>query len=78
MMTQLLGFENFGDEYKLMGLSSYGQPTYKEVMLNTLFEDSKIFKLNKDVAIKHALKEFKIFLDRKKKTITLKIPKIAE
>ena len=47
MMTQLLGFENFGDEYKLMGLSSYGQPTYKEAILNTLFEDSKTFKLNK-------------------------------
>ena len=47
MMTQLLGFKNFGDEYKLMGLSSYGQPTYKELILNTVFEDSKIFKLNK-------------------------------
>ena len=47
MMTQLLGFKNFGDEYKLMGLSSYGRPTYKEAILNTLFEDSKTFKLNK-------------------------------
>ena len=25
--TQLLGFKNFGDEYKVMGLSSYGKPS---------------------------------------------------
>ena len=25
--TQFLGFSNFGDEYKIMGLSSYGKPT---------------------------------------------------
>jgi carbamoyltransferase len=46
MMTQLLGFNNYGDEYKLMGLSSYGQPTYKEIILNKLFNKSKILKLN--------------------------------
>jgi len=46
MMTQLLGFKNYGDEYKLMGLSSYGQPTYKEIIFNRLFDKSKILKLN--------------------------------
>jgi carbamoyltransferase len=46
MMTQLLGFENFGDEYKLMGLSSYGKPIYKEKILNTFFIKNKFFKLN--------------------------------
>jgi carbamoyltransferase len=46
MMTQLLGFNNYGDEYKLMGLSSYGQPTYKEIIFNRLFDNSKILKLN--------------------------------
>jgi carbamoyltransferase len=45
-MTQLLGFENFGDEYKLMGLSSYGKPIYKEKILNTFFIKNKFFKLN--------------------------------
>ena len=25
-MTQYLGFKNYGDEYKVMGLSSYGKP----------------------------------------------------
>ena len=46
MMTQLLGFKNYGDEYKLMGLSSYGRPTYKEIIFNRLFDKSKILKLN--------------------------------
>ena len=27
-MTQFLGFKNFGDEYKAMGLASYGKPLY--------------------------------------------------
>lgn len=27
-MTQFLGFPNYGDEYKVMGLAPYGKPTY--------------------------------------------------
>ena len=27
-LTQFLGFPNFGDEYKVMGLAAYGQPTF--------------------------------------------------
>ena len=27
-MTQFLGFPNFGDEYKVMGLAPYGNPKY--------------------------------------------------
>lgn len=30
--TQFLGFHNFGDEYKVMGLAGYGKPTYMEEM----------------------------------------------
>ena len=31
-ITQYLGFNNYGDEYKVMGLSGYGKPTfYKEI-----------------------------------------------
>ena len=44
--TQMLGFKNYGDEYKLMGLSCYGKPLYKDVILNEIFEDKKKFKLN--------------------------------
>lgn len=31
-LTQFLGFKKFGDEYKVMGLSAYGQPLYKDEM----------------------------------------------
>ena len=30
-ITQYLGFENYGDEYKVMGLAPYGQPTYRPI-----------------------------------------------
>ncbi len=31
-VTQFLGFPHYGDEYKVMGLAPYGQPTYLEKM----------------------------------------------
>jgi carbamoyltransferase len=31
-MTQWLGFPNYGDEYKVMGLAPYGQPAFMEEM----------------------------------------------
>jgi carbamoyltransferase len=31
-ITQFIGFPHFGDEYKVMGLAPYGQPTYLEQM----------------------------------------------
>jgi carbamoyltransferase len=31
-LTQYLGFPNYGDEYKVMGLAPYGQPTYLKQM----------------------------------------------
>jgi len=30
--TQYLGFPNYGDEYKVMGLAPYGKPTYLELL----------------------------------------------
>jgi carbamoyltransferase len=45
-MTQALGFKNYGDEYKIMGLSSYGHPKYYELLLNNLFNNQNIFSLN--------------------------------
>lgn len=35
--TQLIGFENYGEEYKFMGLSSFGQPLFYELLLNNIF-----------------------------------------
>ena len=46
-MTQFIGFKNFGDEYKVMGLASYGDPIYFEKIKNNLFiENKNLFKLN--------------------------------
>ena len=44
--TQLIGFKNYGDEYKMMGLSSYGEPKYYNLILNNVFKKKKDIKLN--------------------------------
>lgn len=44
--TQFLGFKNYGDEYKIMGLSSYGSPIYYDLIKKNLFKDNKSFQLN--------------------------------
>ncbi len=36
-MTQFIGFKNFGDEYKMMGLASYGKPIYFEKLKKIYF-----------------------------------------
>jgi carbamoyltransferase len=38
-LTQYLGFTKWGDEYKVMGLSSYGEPRYADRMRALLEED---------------------------------------
>ncbi|GMQ83118.1 MAG: carbamoyltransferase [Rhodothermia bacterium] len=35
-ITQFLGFPAYGDEYKVMGLASYGRPTYVDEMLEVV------------------------------------------
>src|SRR3989338_8943388 len=45
--TQFLGFWNYGDEYKVMGLSAYGKPTYLEKMRKVLrLKDNGLFELD--------------------------------
>ncbi len=47
-VTQFLGFPNYGDEYKVMGLASYGEAKYlKELEQILTFTDDGFFKLNK-------------------------------
>ena len=46
--TQLIGFKNYGDEYKMMGLSSFGKPEYYELILNQVFTKKNNIKLNLD------------------------------
>ena len=47
-MTQFLGFKNYGDEYKIMGLAAYGQPKYFDKIKDNLFiKNSKLpYELN--------------------------------
>ena len=52
--TQFLGFKNYGDEYKFMGLSSYGSPIYVNRIKKVLKYDIKgNFKLNLDFFTHH-------------------------
>ena len=46
-ITQYLGFKNFGDEYKVMGLSSYGKPVYTKLISNLVYYKKKFnYELN--------------------------------
>jgi carbamoyltransferase len=46
--TQYLGFDKYGDEYKVMGLSPYGTPTMVEKIKDVLiFKDNGLFEINK-------------------------------
>ena len=61
-LTQYLGFKNYGDEYKVMGLSSYGKPIYVNQISNLISYKEKLkFELN-----------LKYFLHDKKKILIIK------
>jgi carbamoyltransferase len=46
-LTQYLGFPNYGDEYKIMGLAPYGKPTHVEHMQKIVFpQNDGTFRLN--------------------------------
>jgi carbamoyltransferase len=51
-LTQWLGFPNYGDEYKVMGLAPYGEPKY-------MAEMRRIVKLQDDGSYRLALKYFR-------------------
>jgi len=54
-LTQYLGFPKYGDEYKVMGLASYGEPSYLEKMEKIVRLNSKgRFSLNLDYFIHHS------------------------
>ena len=46
--TQILGFPHYGDEYKVMGMAPYGQPTYLDQLNNVihLTNDDGMFRLD--------------------------------
>lgn len=48
-VTQFLGFENYGDEYKVMGLASYGNPIFFNDILKIVnIHNKNLFRLNLD------------------------------
>lgn len=48
-LTQFIGFPNYGDEYKVMGLAPYGQPTYLPQMRQIVqLKSDGSFELNLD------------------------------
>ena len=53
-MTQFLGFPNYGDEGKVMGLAPYGTPRYLDEMMQIVTSDaSGTFQLNLDYFTHH-------------------------
>ena len=62
-ITQILGFENYGDEYKVMGLSAYGNPKYQKKLENLIkFDENKFIDLNLDYFL-HTKKNFNYTFD---------------
>ena len=48
IVTQFLGFPNYGDEYKVMGLAPYGKPKFLKQLEDILsISDDGLFTLNK-------------------------------
>lgn len=45
-LTQLIGFKKYGEEYKLMGLSSYGKPIFFDKLANNLFHKNSFLETN--------------------------------
>lgn len=52
-MTQYLGFKNYGDEYKVMGLSSYGKPKYVDLISKLIKKKAEGFELNLEYFCHH-------------------------
>jgi carbamoyltransferase len=52
-MTQYLGFKNYGDEYKVMGLSSYGKPKYVDLISKLICKKKEGFELNLNYFVHH-------------------------
>jgi len=51
--TQYLGFPNYGDEYKMMGLAAYGEPRFTAKVRDVVRSAGSDFRLNLDYFIHH-------------------------
>ena len=65
-LTQFIGFKNYGDEYKLMGLSSLGTPIFVDLLMENLFLNDDYFKLNLDF-FNHTNKDYSYKFEGKPK-----------
>ncbi len=54
-MTQYLGFPNYGDEYKVMGLAPYGQPRFMNEMRDIVHVSRGRFALDLDYFTHHTV-----------------------
>ena len=55
MVTQFLGFPEYGDEYKVMGLSAYGEPVYLDKMRKIVkLKPQGKFELDLDYFLHHS------------------------
>ena len=62
-ITQILGFKNYGDEYKVMGLSAYGKPTYQNKLESLIkYDEKKFINLNLNYFL-HTKKGFNYTFD---------------
>ncbi len=52
--TQFLGFPNYGDEYKMMGMSAYGQPRFADLVRDVVKTEGDDVRLNLDYFIHHS------------------------
>lgn len=52
-LTQYLGFEKYGDEYKVMGLAPYGKPIFYDKVHKLIILEKNKFKLNLDFFTHH-------------------------
>jgi carbamoyltransferase len=52
--TQLLGFPNYGDEYKMMGLSAYGRPCFAEQVRDVVRVEGDQVRLDLDYFVHHS------------------------
>jgi carbamoyltransferase len=52
-ITLYLGFPNYGDEYKVMGLAPYGEPEYLEAFRRIIYPTNTSFELNLDYFTHH-------------------------
>src|SRR5256885_1583685 len=52
--TQFLGFPKYGDEYKMMGLSAYGEPRYVEQVRDVVRAVDDQIRLNLDYFVHHS------------------------